>query len=51
MASRPLLVTTSEGSLATEDDNNGNDGGASSASWHLDRYPPLFLLQTAGPEM
>ena len=48
MARVPLVVTTSDWALATEDDNHANDGRA---SWHLGWYPPLFLLQTAGPEM
>ena len=42
MASRPLLVTTSEGSLATEDDNHANDGRASVA---LGWYHATFVGQ------
>ena len=48
MARVPLLMTTSDWALATEDINHAKDGRASSFfKW----YPPLFLLQTAGPEM
>ena len=40
MARVPLLMTTSDWTLATEDDNHANDGKASLA---LDRYPCLFF--------
>ena len=48
MARIPLVVTTSDWALATEDINHANDGRAPSFfMW----YPCLFLLQTAGSEM
>ena len=48
MARVPLLMTTSDWALATEDDNHANDGRASSFfKW----YPATFVGQTGGSEM
>jgi len=42
MARVPLVVTTSDWALATEDDNHANDGRASSfRKW----YPAIFVGQ------